>query len=175
MTHRFARRVVSVTLAVALPLAGMHAANASPGDSTTSPSSVTLGSATAPDDRAVDDAIRLLDRLPEDIKQQDPSTPGYTDRLTREINALEHSGAPGIAPYTNWATCAAAIGLFIAQYDVPIAKVISWLKKAKALYGSIRGILEAIRRHEATAAIGEDAAHVLEGLLGTPEVANACQ
>ena len=74
----------------------------------------------------------------------------------------------------NWALCASQVAATVLQYGIPIAKVISWLKKARALWGGLRGIYYAIASGSAAAEIGEDAVSIIEGILGLDAVKKAC-
>ncbi|MFT2708313.1 hypothetical protein [Clavibacter zhangzhiyongii] len=132
------------------------------------------------------------------------TTPNYANRLTSEIDARSGgaSAASGIVSdspvistalftlpsggpraYTmgprielavNWFACATDIVGLIVQYGVPVGKVIGWIKDARAIYGSVRAIAAAIRRGDFGVTEGEDAAQVLEGLLGIDGVIADC-
>ncbi|MBF4625619.1 hypothetical protein [Clavibacter sp. VKM Ac-2872] len=132
------------------------------------------------------------------------TTPNYANRLTAEINArrggasegssiassspvistalfARDSGGPGasttgprIELAVNWFACATDIVGLIVQYGVPVGKVIGWIKDARAIYGSVRAIAAAIRRGDFGVTEGEDAAQVLEGLLGIDGVIADC-
>jgi hypothetical protein len=132
------------------------------------------------------------------------TTPGYADRLAAEINARRDgaiggataiTGYPAVSPalltgisasprasatdpqielVVNWVACATDIVGLIVQYGIPVGKVIGWIKDARAIYGSVRAIAAAIRRGDFGVTVGEDAAQVLEGLLGIDGVIADC-
>ncbi|CAQ02849.1 hypothetical protein ACR8AL_05540 [Clavibacter sepedonicus] len=132
------------------------------------------------------------------------TTPNYADRLDAEIKArsggayegssvasdspvlstalfARDSGGPRasttgprIELAVNWVACATDIVGLIVQYGVPVGKVIGWIKDARAIYGSVRAIAAAIRRGDFGVTEGEDAAQVLEGLLGIDGVIADC-
>ena len=70
--------------------------------------------------------------------------------------------------------CVMSVAGVILEYGIPVAKVISWIRKARALYGGVEGILYAIQIGAAQAEVGEEAATILAGILGLDSVINAC-
>ena len=70
--------------------------------------------------------------------------------------------------------CLLAVAVVIAEYGIPAAKVVSWIRKARATWGGVKGIIAAIQGGFAAAQIGEEAATVLMGILGLDSVVNAC-
>lgn len=131
-------------------------------------------------DADLNNLIRALDNLPEHLKTAAPkTTPNYEKDLSKALNGLKvgHVPAPtpGVAmPMVNWVSCTWEVAQVIVSYGIPVGKVIGWLKKAKSLYGSIRGIFRAFKTGLAAADIGEDAAQILEMILGFDGVINAC-
>ncbi|MCT1367589.1 hypothetical protein [uncultured Kocuria sp.] len=119
--------------------------------------------------------MRVLDQLPEDLKTADPkTTPNYEQRLTEAINKIEGAESSGVTTYVNWISCGAALAGVVAQYGIPVGKVVKWLKDGYKIFGGIKGLIAAIRSGAAIAEIGEDAVKVLEGILGVDGVVTAC-
>lgn len=70
--------------------------------------------------------------------------------------------------------CLLAVAVVIAEYGIPAPKVVSWIRKARSLYGAIDSIRTALIIGRAAGEIGEEAATVLMGILGLDSVVNAC-
>lgn len=103
-------------------------------------------------------------------------TPTPITKLSSGLTCPAHSRFPPgeVAPAFNVAACAAAIAPLIIEYGIPVAKVVGWIRRARAIWGGVRGIWTAIRSGAAAAEIGEDAVKVLEGILGVGGVVSAC-
>jgi hypothetical protein len=132
------------------------------------------------------------------------TTPNYANRLTAEIDArsggaslgpsivsdspvistalfTRDSGAPSASttdPHielaVNWVACATDIVGLIVQYGVPVGRVIGWIKEARELFGSVSGIVRAMARGDFAVAVGDDAAQVIQALLGVDGVIADC-
>lgn len=151
----------------------------------------------------LDQLLSLLESLPADLKDADPaSTPGYERRLADAINArVSNASVPaltasealvvstvsfrkssqspvGAVPQVrlaaNWFACATDIVGLIVRYGVPVGRVIGWIKEARSIFGSLSGIVRAIARGDFAVAVGDDAAEVIEALLGVDGVIADC-
>ena len=75
-------------------------------------------------DAEFEDALEILESLPEHIENADPKTyPNYEEELHSETTKLE-SGDHPIQLQVNWVSCAGEIAFFIAQYGIPAVKVV---------------------------------------------------
>jgi len=84
------------------------------------------------------------------------------------------SSAPTARLAIDWFGCAASIAGVIAQYGLPVFKVVSFIREARALFGSAYDIYLAIRYGRAAAEMGEEATQIIEALLGIDGVVSAC-
>jgi hypothetical protein len=84
------------------------------------------------------------------------------------------SSAPTVRLAIDWVGCAASIAGVIAQYGLPVFKVVSFIREARALFGSAYDIWLAIRYGRAAAEMGEEATQIIEALLGIDGVVSAC-
>lgn len=84
------------------------------------------------------------------------------------------SSAPTTRLAIDWIGCAASIAGVIAQYGLPVFKVVSFIREARALFGSAYDIYLAIRYGRAAAEMGEEATQIIEALLGVDGVVSAC-
>ena len=135
-------------------------------------------------DEEFDELIRVLDQLPTELKNADPkTTPNYEARISAAVDAVRagrtpSSSLPSLPAETvslmSWWSCGLAIASFVGQYGIPFGKIIGWLKKAKKIYGTVKGILWAIKHGVAAAQIGNEAAKMLEALLGFDSIKSAC-
>ena len=121
-------------------------------------------------DQKLTDILNTLEAVPNDLKNADPATtPDYKNRLFVATNGITVVEAPGTTQED-----AAQFGVGGCVLGVPVAKVIAWIRKAKALYGAVNSIRSAILVGTAAGEIGEEAATVLMGILGLDSVVNAC-
>lgn len=130
-------------------------------------------------DQKLTDILNTLEAVPNDLKNADPATtPDYKNRLFVATNGITVVEAPGTtqedAAQFGVGGCVLAVAGVVVQYGVPVAKVIAWIRKAKALYGAVNSIRSAILVGTAAGEIGEEAATVLMGILGLDSVVNAC-
>ena len=130
-------------------------------------------------DQKLTDILNALEAVPDDLKNADPATtPNYKERLTVATNGITVVEAPvatqAEAAQMGVGGCLLAVAVVIAEYGIPAAKVVSWIRKARATWGGVKGIIAAIRGGFAAAQIGEEAATVLMGILGLDSVVNAC-
>ena len=131
-------------------------------------------------DQQLDLILSKLESLPEHLKEADPKTyPNYEQEIRRYLGdttllppAETSTGAT--IPYFNAWACAGSLAGFIINTGIPVAKIIGWIKRARQLWGSVKGVWNAIRRGEAAAKIGSEAASVLEDILGYGDVVNNC-
>lgn len=117
-----------------------------------------------------------LSELPADLQNADPAeTPDFEAELEQQIGATAAIQGTGtaIAPASGWA-CASAVATFIATNGIPVAKIVRWIKDARAIWGGVRGIWAAIRSGQAAAQIGEEAAGLLGELLSVPGIVETC-
>lgn len=125
-------------------------------------------------DAEFEDALEILESLPEHIKNADPKTyPNYQEELRAEITKLE-SGDHPIQLQVNWVSCAGEIAFFIAQYGIPVVKVVGVMRKLYKAFGSVRGIISAIRDGRAFAYGDQDTVSAIESLFGIDSVVAAC-
>ena len=71
-------------------------------------------------------------------------------------------------------SCAGEIAFFIAQYGIPVVKVVGVMRKLYKAFGSVRGILSAIRDGRAFAYGDQDTVSAIESLFGIDSVVAAC-
>ena len=125
-----------------------------------------------------------LDKLPEELKEADPATyPGYVQKLDQELSKIDpslgaqgpgSSSVSGAMPSITWVSCGAAVAGAVAQYGIPVAKVIGWLKDAVKIYKSLKTVWELIRKGAPLTELGGEATDALAGILGIPGVIEAC-
>lgn len=125
----------------------------------------------------------LLESLPEDLKNADPNTTkNYEERLNKALGGVKVAQKDRslvvkggeLSPQVNWWNCGLALAGVVAEYGVPVAKVLKWLKDGYKIFGGVRNLINAIRSGAAMAEIGEDAAVILGGILGVDGVITAC-
>ncbi|MDO4820868.1 MAG: hypothetical protein Q4A03_02310 [Rothia sp. (in: high G+C Gram-positive bacteria)] len=131
-------------------------------------------------DQQFDLILSKLESLPEHLKEADPRTyPNYEKEIQRYIgdttllSPAENSTGVITPQFNAWA-CAGSLAGFIVNTGAPVAKIIGWIKRARQLWGGVRGIWRAIRSGAAAAEIGSEAASVLEDILGYGDVVNNC-
>lgn len=129
--------------------------------------------------KATDDDLNTLvaklESLPPELRNADPATyPNYEKELRAHLDGNTKPSDGRVHAAFNGFACAAAIVPLIVEYGIPVGKVVGWLRRAKELWGGVRGIWTAIRSGAAAAEIGEDAVKVLEGILGVGGVVEAC-
>ena len=116
-----------------------------------------------------------LAELPPELQEADPNTyPNYEEELKAHLSNSKSTPPGEVSPQFNFAACAAAVAPLIIEYGIPVWKVIGWIRRARQIWGGVRGIWTAIRSGAAAAEIGEDAVKVLEGILGVGGVVSAC-
>ena len=130
-------------------------------------------------DQKLTDILNALEAVPDDLKNADPATtPNYKERLTVATIGITVVEAPvatqAEAAQMGVGGCLLAVAVVIAEYGIPAAKVVSWIRKARSLYGAIDSIRTALIIGRAAGEIGEEAATVLMGILGLDSVVNAC-
>ena len=101
------------------------------------------------------------------------SKSGKSDRAVAKMDTLERSTSKAEPAFDLWGSIAAIAGL-VAEYGLPVMKVIKWIRRAKEIWGGVSGIWTAIRSGVAATEIGEDGAKVLEAILGIEGVTSAC-
>jgi hypothetical protein len=124
---------------------------------------------------------RALDRAAEE-QRLSPAAHQATARTALLLGAARQAAAltpasslaPGAQLAVDWIACGAAVAGFIAQYGIPVLKVVGWIREARALFGSAYDIYVAIRYGRAGAEMGEEAAQMLQALLGIDGVVSAC-
>lgn len=147
--------------------------------------STASSAAAAPSNRTLDEDHQLneiqgaLESLPADLRTADPATtPNYAHRLSVALGGLTvvmpTSSALRNSPAMNPAQCAIEVAGVIIEYGIPVAKVLSWIRTARRLWGGVRRIIRAIRSGAAAAQIGPEGVEVLKALLGFGDVIAAC-
>lgn len=184
-----AKASIACTVALSLSFAAFGAAAPASADTsfpTTTASTIATSVGTQADAHEISDAefdalIKALESLPEDLKTADPSTtPNYEQRLNKALSDLEVDSNAAALPFlvakpaVNYLSCAYQIVSTVVQYGIPVAKVISWIKEAKAIFGSVKAIWAAIRGGSFTAQMGPEAAEIIKALLGLDGVIAAC-
>lgn len=159
------------TAAVIAPSAFAKTENAAP----------PVNTAPADPDTQFDNIVKSLEALPEDLKNADPgTTTDYSTRLHKELDGLkvvdrgQNIQKDGAIQYGFGFNCVMSVAGVILEYGIPVAKVISWIRKARVLYGGVEGILYDIQIGAVQAEVGEEAATILVGILGLDSVINAC-
>lgn len=170
---------VASTAGVALTLSSTSAFAGMTRPTNTVPAGKAAALTDAQKDQKLTDILNALEAVPDDLKNADPATtPNYKERLTAATNGITVVEAPAAtqaeAAQMGIGGCLLAVAVVIAEYGIPAAKVVSWIRKARATWGGVSGIIAAIRGGFAAAEIGEEAATVLMGILGLDSVVNAC-
>lgn len=98
---------------------------------------------------------------------------GKSDRAVAKMDTLDRSTSKAELAFDFWG-CTAAVAGLVAEYGLPVMKVIKWIRRADEIWGGVVGIKDAIVSGAAAAEIGEDAAKVLEAILGLEGVNSAC-
>lgn len=173
MFHTFFTSAVAATTALAIGIGSYGGGVYEPADPNAVSVSQNLRTVTTESTDEVDNLIRALESIPEDLKTADPRTPGYEAKLNTALGGLVVGGSYATTT-TGWWKCTVEVAKVIVTYGVPVFKVVQWLKRAKQLWGGIRGIIYAIRSGQAAAEIGADGASILEGILGLGGVKKAC-
>jgi plasmid stabilization system protein ParE len=124
---------------------------------------------------------RAIDRLTESPRAGSSTRPSESEDALSMIgagHAVEATDLRGSAPTVRlavgWVACAASVAGVIAQYGLPVSKVVSSIREARALFGSAYDIYVAIRYGRAAAEMGEEATRLIEALLGIDGVVSAC-
>ncbi|AWG00521.1 hypothetical protein DZF92_05795 [Clavibacter michiganensis subsp. insidiosus] len=93
----------------------------------------------------------------------------------RAVHATDLRGsAPTARLAIDWIACGAAVAGVIAQYGLPVFKVVGWIREAREIYGSVRGIIEALSTGALAQEIPGEAAELITTLLGFDGVVAAC-
>jgi hypothetical protein len=124
---------------------------------------------------------RALDRAAEE-QRLGPTARQVTARTTlllgaaRPATALTPASplAPGARLAVDWIACGAAVAGVIAQYGIPVFRVVGWIREARATWETAYGIYVAIRDGVFAVQIGEQAAQLIGAILGINGVATAC-
>lgn len=182
-TNKIGMLVIGIMLSIGVSVGATGVANAATVTQNTVNGGIQqLASTTTISDAELDALVTRLDQLPESVKQANPQDiPNYATKLNNFLAGGTFSDTPSLASRgkmstlgTNWPKCVLEIGLLVVQYGIPVAKVIKWVKEAKAIWGGVKGIWWAITHGVAAAQIGGEGAKVLSGLLGTQGFINAC-
>ncbi|WP_416174937.1 hypothetical protein [Bifidobacterium crudilactis] len=182
-TNKIGMSVIGILLSIGVSVGATGVANAATVTQNTVNGGIQeLASTTTISDAELDALVTRLDQLPESVKQANPQDiPNYATKLNNFLAGGTFSDTPSLASRgkmstlgTNWPKCVLEIGLLVVQYGIPVAKVIKWVKEAKAIWGGVKGIWWAITHGVAAAQIGGEGAKVLSGLLGTQGFINAC-
>jgi len=128
-----------------------------------------------------DALVKTLEALPEDLKNADPlTTPDYNKKLSQALSDVSREQkleglALGVAlPAVNYLACGYEAVLLVAQYGIPIGKIIGWFREAKAIFKSVSGIWSAIRSGQFLAQMGPEAAELVKAALGLNGIVAAC-
>lgn len=137
-------------------------------------------------DQQLDLILQELESLPQDLKDADPRTyPGYEEALRSYLGDMTvvqpgdqgdqvEPGDQVMRPTFNFWTCASSLAAFVTTSGIPVAKIIGWIRRSRQLWGGFRGVWNTVRSGEAASEIGQEAADVLEGVLGLGGVAENC-
>lgn len=133
-------------------------------------------------DQQFDLILSKLESLPQHLKEANPKTyPNYEKEIRKYV------GDTKLLPPTvgtseprnphlkfNGVACASSLAGFVVSTGIPVLKIIGWIKKARAIWGGVRGIMAAIKSGVAATEIGGEAATVLMEILGAQGVVNNC-
>ena len=132
-------------------------------------------------DQQFDLILRKLESLPEHLKKANPKTyPNYEAEIRRYVGDTKLVTQPSVvkkpgqSPQFNAWACAGSLAGFVVSTGIPVTKIIGWIKKARAIWGGVRGIMTAIRSGVAATEIGGEAATVLMEILGAGGVVQNC-
>lgn len=136
-------------------------------------------------DQQLDEVLRALEGLPEELKTgTSQSVENYESRLREALGGVktpdpvavrEAAGeTPGMQPFFDPIMCPIELAAFVLSVGIPVGRMIQYIRRAREIWGSVRGIWAAIRSGDAAGAIGADGVDLLTELLGSPSVAAAC-
>lgn len=132
-------------------------------------------------DAQLDEIVRKLESLPEDLKAQDPATPGYEERLSKALNGATTLSPEAVQKATgihvearSTAGCLKELAVLAVTYGVPATKILKWIREARQLWGGVKGIINAVRSGVAATEMGGEAAALLGALTGYTAVKEAC-
>ncbi len=132
-------------------------------------------------DAEFDALIKTLDALPEDLKTADPlTTSDYNQKLSQALSDVSREQKLASLPLSvalpavNYLACGYEAVLLVAQYGIPIGKIIGWFKEAKAIFKSVSGIWSAIRSGQFAAQMGPEAAERVKAARGLKGGVAAC-
>jgi hypothetical protein len=143
-TNKIGMSVIGILLSIGVSVGATGVANAATVTQNTVNGGIQeLASTTTISDAELDALVTRLDQLPESVKQANPQDiPNYATKLNNFLAGGTFSDTPSLASRgkmstlgTNWPKCVLEIGLLVVQYGIPVAKVIKWVKEAKAIWG----------------------------------------
>lgn len=179
-TAAFAAGALVATLAPATPPATVVTPTV-PSTSTSSAASLALAStsSTPTKPRAARVAFKALSGVKKSkLRRQKPKqTKRWKKRAARAINASLHrriTPKDGYHAVASFWFCAIALARFVAEYAIPIAKVVRVLREAIRLFRTFRGVLEAWNDGTLLKMMGEDAADVVKAVFGAGDFLNDC-
>ena len=133
-------------------------------------------------DQQLDLILNKLESLPPHLKTANPKTyPNYEKEIRKYVgdtkllpptSGTKDSGTSN-PQFNGWA-CAGSLASFVASTGIPVLKIIGWIKKARAIWGGVRGILTALRRGVVATELGGEAATVLMEIIGAQGVRDNC-
>lgn len=143
------------------------------------PAAQALPPLTETPDQQLDRILQAFESMPQHLKEADPKTyPNYEKAIEPYLKGLTtitmRPNGTGARPNFNFLQCAAALAGFVATNGFAVLKIIGWIKKARKIWGGVKGIYHAIVSGDAAANIGAEAATVLGSLLGVQGIAKWC-
>ena len=166
---------------------------------TTSPTAKPSGGASAdltPDEQ-LDHIVHKLTKVPAHLQHANPKTyKNYKKELDKhlgdvkvvnaesitgispaKIHAGGGGGGRGVQPMFGFWSCMLSVGQIIVEYGISIFKVVSWIRKARRIFGGVRNMWKAIKERTFLihmGEVGEEMVDVFKALLGADGVVKSC-
>ena len=83
----------------------------------------------------------------------------------------------GVQPMFGFWSCMLSVGQIIVEYGISIFKVVSWIRKARRIFGGVRNMWKAIKERTFLihmGEVGEEMVDVFKALLGAYGVIKSC-
>lgn len=180
-TTAFAAGALVATLAPPTTAPPVVVTPSSPsGTTSTTPVAMVSTSSTPTKPRAVRVAVKALAgvKRPKLRRQKPKQTKRWKKRAARAINAsLQRQYTPppdGYIATFGFFSCAWAIARFVAEYGIPIVKVVKVVRTAVKHWGSIRKSLKYAIDGDLERVLGEDGADVFMAFVGAGDLLNDC-
>ena len=155
--------------------------------STTAKSSGGTSADLTPDEQ-LDHIVHKLTKVPSHLQHANPKTyKNYKKELDKHLGDVKVSipgispakihaggggGGRGVQPMFGFWSCMLSVGQIIVEYGISIFKVVSWIRKARRIFGGVRNMWKAIKERTFLIHMGE--VDVFKALLGADGVVKSC-